>query len=703
MSSGQSKKDYLGETASLRNANSGLINLAHVGEDSSALASLVVKLSMLMGNANEGSKGAKGFTAETASILTLKDGHLALVSLVDFAELFDKDETLCGVRETIEMRIAKKESLEVLHVAKMNDWEQQYDVVAAGGSMPGWPMKMEDEKSQAGQDAFNKRLSSHYVAKKNLLDAEHEQKLLSLKAEYGCLPESKDEVIAKVYKDSAKGVLRALEMVLTPTSFLHVVNVAAAAGLKHKSSPPPDVLACFVKTINSFAKQRTVIWLGRERDEMLRALNDGELRNAQEHSQHFTAISMKYARTMSLENPALLLYNEVNSVQSSAEFIELKQKYNSMPYDSITLETVREFYEELGRSPATKAWARKLPTNSLASSSTCTKQTAQAARVARVDTGQETKKPFKCHKCGETGHMARDCENDAVCYNCGETGHLARECPRPPRTSPRSHSKSRPGSRAQTPARRGKSSPPSLVAQVGDGNAVGAIKPALKQEQTPKQKVTWKDQQEEKPIKQTHEQTGKQEEKTTKMTAGKIHTVVVAKNAALAAMEHEEQVKSVKIDTGADVTVCEKSLLQNLTEHDAEVISFDGKTCRSNAKGILHVLVADKDDQSITHEICFEAWACEGIGPTPLISWKNLSAAGAEMHLSKGKGSTLDLKKLGGPKLRIHEDGRLNVVRVMSGTDSDGWQTVSRTRRRSARAAQRFAPRQTVGARAKNE
>ncbi|KAF0935005.1 hypothetical protein E2562_029531 [Oryza meyeriana var. granulata] len=48
-----------------------------------------------------------------------------------------------------------------------------------------------------------------------------------------------------------------------------------------------------------------------------------------------------------------------------------------------------------------------------------------------------------CFKCGESGHLARDCFNgggggggggrfggggDRSCYNCGEAGHIARDC-----------------------------------------------------------------------------------------------------------------------------------------------------------------------------------------------------------------------------------------------------------------------------------
>jgi cellular nucleic acid-binding protein len=39
-----------------------------------------------------------------------------------------------------------------------------------------------------------------------------------------------------------------------------------------------------------------------------------------------------------------------------------------------------------------------------------------------------------CHKCGETGHIKRDCPqggggDDRACYGCGVVGHTKRECP----------------------------------------------------------------------------------------------------------------------------------------------------------------------------------------------------------------------------------------------------------------------------------
>lgn len=42
-----------------------------------------------------------------------------------------------------------------------------------------------------------------------------------------------------------------------------------------------------------------------------------------------------------------------------------------------------------------------------------------------------------CHKCGEDGHMARECPNpsttnDRNCFKCGQSGHMSRECTNPP-------------------------------------------------------------------------------------------------------------------------------------------------------------------------------------------------------------------------------------------------------------------------------
>ncbi|KAL3661930.1 hypothetical protein V7S43_013222 [Phytophthora oleae] len=47
-----------------------------------------------------------------------------------------------------------------------------------------------------------------------------------------------------------------------------------------------------------------------------------------------------------------------------------------------------------------------------------------------------------CHNCGQTGHIRRDCPEDVQppkCHNCGESGHLRRDCPQELRESRKCH------------------------------------------------------------------------------------------------------------------------------------------------------------------------------------------------------------------------------------------------------------------------
>ena len=49
--------------------------------------------------------------------------------------------------------------------------------------------------------------------------------------------------------------------------------------------------------------------------------------------------------------------------------------------------------------------------------------------------GDRYKDNVKCHRCGQEGHMAKNCPfveeqgDSRNCFNCGQPGHLSRDCP----------------------------------------------------------------------------------------------------------------------------------------------------------------------------------------------------------------------------------------------------------------------------------
>ncbi|PSR92989.1 Protein RNA-directed DNA methylation like [Actinidia chinensis var. chinensis] len=80
--------------------------------------------------------------------------------------------------------------------------------------------------------------------------------------------------------------------------------------------------------------------------------------------------------------------------------------------------------------------ARECPQGGGGGGNACFKcgETGHMARECPQGAGGGGGSGNACFKCGETGHMARDCSQGGgggkgACFKCGETGHMSRECP----------------------------------------------------------------------------------------------------------------------------------------------------------------------------------------------------------------------------------------------------------------------------------
>jgi hypothetical protein len=128
----------------------------------------------------------------------------------------------------------------------------------------------------------------------------------------------------------------------------------------------------------------------------------------------------------------------------------------------------------------------------------------------------------------------------------------------------------------------------------------------------------------------------------------------------------EEPVRQTAIlDTGSTHNIAPISHLRKLEPHSASVTCANGSVSTSTVRGEMYAEIIDACNPSKTMPIVFDTWGGDELSDT-LFSAQRLVDAGASIVLEKGR-SYLDLKKLGGPAIRIGDDCTVNYKLAAGG------------------------------------